>query len=59
MISEVVAENVFYCATDEIAFTPEESKDCSAVGSAAKNIGWFESDGGDKTEKVMPLSLDT
>jgi hypothetical protein len=56
MISEVVAENVFYCPTDEIAFvTPQESKDCSACGSAAKNIGWFESDGGDKTEKVNAI----
>lgn len=59
MVTEVVAENVFWCGTDNVAFTSqEESKDCSACGGPTDNIGWFESDGGDKTEKVNAIVAD-
>jgi hypothetical protein len=56
MVTQVVAENVFWCKKDELAFTStNESKDCSACHAPAENIGWFESDGGDKTEKVNAI----
>lgn len=59
MVTEVVAENVFYCRKDEVAFTSaDESKACNACGGATENIGWFESDGGDKTEKVNAIVAD-
>jgi hypothetical protein len=59
IVTEVIAENVFYCRKDEIAFTStEQSKDCSACGSVTENIGWFEHDGTDKTEKVNALVAD-
>lgn len=59
MVTEVVAENVFYCRSDEVAFTStEESKACSVCNGATENIGWFESDGGDKTQKVNSLIAD-
>jgi hypothetical protein len=56
MVTQVVAENVFWCGSDKIAFTSQdEAKDCTACGGTTENIGWFESDGGDKTEKVNAL----
>lgn len=59
MASEVVAENVFYCAKDEVAFTSQDAeKACTACGGNTDNIGWFESDGTDKTEKVNALVAD-
>lgn len=59
MIAEVTTENVFFCAKDEIAFTSQdEAKACNVCGTEAKNIGWFESDGGDKTEKVNAIVAD-
>lgn len=59
MITEVVTENVFYCAKDEIAVpSTDEARACSNCGVEMKNIGWFESDGGEKTEKVMAIVAD-
>lgn len=59
MIADVIAENVFYCAKDEIAFTSrDESKACNVCGADMKSIGWFESDGGDKTDKVNTIVAD-
>jgi hypothetical protein len=59
MVTEVKTENVFFCAKDEIAFTStDETKACNNCGEEAKNIGWFESDGGDKTEKVNTIVAD-
>jgi hypothetical protein len=56
MVTQVVAENVLWCASDKIAFTSQdEAKACNACGGTTENIGWFESDGGDKTEKVNAL----
>jgi hypothetical protein len=56
MATQVVAENVFWCGADKIAFTSQdEAKACNACGGTTENIGWFESDGGDKTEKVNAL----
>ena len=56
MATQVVAENVFWCGSDKIAFTSQdEAKACNACGGTTENIGWFESDGGDKTEKVNAL----
>lgn len=51
-IDEVVMENVFYCAEDQIAFTSRlEEMDCKLCHQPAASIGWFESDGGDKTTR--------
>lgn len=59
MITQVTTENVFFCAKDEVAFTStDEAKACNQCGAEAKNIGWFESDGGDKTEKVNAIVAD-
>jgi hypothetical protein len=59
MLAQVATENVFFCAKDEVAFTStDEAKACNVCGTEAKNIGWFESDGGDKTEKVNAIVAD-
>jgi hypothetical protein len=59
MATEVVAENVFWCGSDKIAFTSQdEAKDCNVCGGTTETIGWFESDGGDKTEKVRAIVAD-
>jgi hypothetical protein len=59
MATEVVAENVFWCGSDKIAFTSQgEAKDCNVCGGTTETIGWFESDGGDKTEKVRAIVTD-
>lgn len=52
---DTVIENVFYCATDEMAkATTEDAADCAACGKAMVNIGWFESEG-DRAEKVQSV----
>lgn len=55
MAVEVSAENVFYCATDEIfkSVAAEEST-CVSCGNTMSNIGWFES-GDDRAEKVRDV----
>jgi hypothetical protein len=56
MATEVVAENVFWCGSDRVAFTSrDEAKDCNVCGNTTENIGWFESDGGDVTEKMRSI----
>ena len=58
MITKVDAENVFYCKKehDPVALVgAEESKNCVECGAEMKNIGWFESDGGDRAEKVNSI----
>lgn len=59
-LADVRIENVFYCKKghDPVALVgPEESKTClePGCGSEMKNIGWFETDGGDKAEKVSAI----
>jgi hypothetical protein len=57
-LADVKVENVFYCKVEHDPVTligEEEEKDCLDCGHAMKNIGWFESDGGDKTEKVTAI----
>jgi uncharacterized phage infection (PIP) family protein YhgE len=58
-LSQVVTENVFWCKKDEVAFTgQEDARNCTACNTPAQNIGWFETDGGDKTEKVNAIVAD-
>lgn len=55
-LAQVVAENVFWCAKDEIAFTStDEERKCSQCQAPMDNIGWFEHDGTSKTEKVNAI----
>lgn len=58
MLAKMQIENVFYCKADHDPVAQvgaEESKTCMDCGSDMKNIGWFESDGGDKAEKVSSI----
>jgi hypothetical protein len=56
MAAEVQTESVFWCQKDEVAKTSaDNSVDCTICGSHMQNIGWFEFDGGDKTEKVKNI----
>jgi hypothetical protein len=62
-LADVTVENVFYCGKTEkhtdnkpvsIVGTDSE-KDCLDCGSAMKNIGWLESDGENRVEKVSSI----
>jgi len=56
MITKVNTEVVLYCKDDQIANSGDVTeKDCDVCHKPMKNIGWFESDGGDRTEKVNSL----
>jgi hypothetical protein len=56
MVAETRSENVFWCEDDGIAKTSsDEAVSCGNCGSAMQNIGWFEYDGGDSTEKVAAI----
>jgi len=63
MLAKMQVENVFYCNKadqhddgDPVAVVgPDESKSCVECKSEMKNIGWFESDGGDRAEKVSAI----
>jgi hypothetical protein len=55
MIAQIEVQNVFYCKKGEepIAVVgSDEEKTCVDCGAPMQNIGWFESDGGDRAEKV-------
>lgn len=57
-LAEVKIENVFYCKKDHdpvALIGQEDKKDCVECGTSMENIGWFESDDGDRTEKVVSL----
>jgi hypothetical protein len=58
MLANVSLENVFYCKKghEPVALIgAEDEKSCVDCGSPMQNIGWFESDGGDKAEKVQSI----
>lgn len=56
MVADTRSENVFWCEDDGIAKTSsDEAVSCGNCGSAMENIGWFEYDGGDSTEKVAAI----
>jgi polyhydroxyalkanoate synthesis regulator phasin len=58
MISKINAETVFYCKKDHdpvAVVGTDDEKTCVDCGSPMKNIGWFESDGGDRAEKVNSI----
>jgi len=58
MLAKVQVENVFYCkkGDEPVAIVAsDETKDCIDCGAPMQNIGWFESDGGDKAEKVNSI----
>lgn len=58
MLAKVNVENVFYCKKghDPVAVVGEDTeKTCVDCGSDMKNIGWYESDGGDRAEKVNSI----
>jgi hypothetical protein len=58
MVADTQIENVFYCKKDHepvAIVAAEEKKTCVECDSEMKNIGWFEADGGDKSEKVNAL----
>lgn len=43
MATEIKALNVFFCESDEIAVSSEDSaRDCTVCNSTMKNIGWIE-----------------
>lgn len=54
---ETNLENVFWCGKHEsgIAKTSADEDAVCPDGHAMQNIGWFETDGGDKAEKVQSL----
>lgn len=57
-LADVKVENVFYCKKDHepvAIIGVEDSKECIECGSDMKNIGWFESGDGEKTEKVNEI----
>lgn len=49
-MQNVEAENVFYCRPCQVAVvsSAESPVSCKECGELTKNIGWFESDGGNK-----------
>ena len=55
MAVETTMENVFWCAKHEsgIAKTSTEDSAVCPDGHDMQNIGWFETDGSDKAEKVQ------
>jgi phage shock protein A len=55
MVAETKVQNVFWCASDEIAKTStDESSMCANCDTEMKNIGWFES-GNEQAEKVAKV----
>jgi hypothetical protein len=59
-LATISVENVFYCKNDHepVALVGvEDEKTCIEPGCGApmKNIGWFESDGSDRAEKVSSV----
>lgn len=58
MLAKMQIENVFYCKKGDepvAVVASDETKDCVDCGAPMQNIGWFESDGGDKAEKVNAI----
>jgi hypothetical protein len=57
MAVETTTENVFWCAKHEsgIAKTSTEDSAVCPDGHTMQNIGWFETDGSDKAEKVQKV----
>lgn len=55
MISKTFTENVFWCDEDRVAKTSTDDSVVCASGHSMQNIGWFESDKEDKTEKVRGI----
>jgi phage head maturation protease len=58
MLAKMQIENVFYCkkGDEPVAIVAsDETKNCVDCGAPMQNIGWFESDGGDRAEKVNSI----
>jgi len=58
MLAKMELQNVFYCKKGDepvAVVASDETKDCVDCGAPMQNIGWFESDGGDKAEKVNTI----
>lgn len=58
MISKTFTENVFWCEEDKVAKTSTDDSVACASGHKMQNIGWFESDDEDNTEKVRGIVND-
>ena len=57
MIADVATENVFYCKKNEceiVKTSSDDSLECPE-GHQMVNIGWFEYDGGDRTDKIRSI----
>lgn len=58
MLAKVNVESVFYCKRGHepvATISSNDNSDCIECGATMENIGWFESDGGDKAEKVEAI----
>lgn len=56
MATEVVIENVFWCAGDQIATTSQnDEKNCVVCGDAMNTIGWVETSDANKSAVVKKL----
>ena len=52
-------DNVFFCETDNVAFTGEsESKDCALCNKTLDSIGWVETMEGEDVSKAIAKALD-
>jgi hypothetical protein len=56
MATEIEAENVFWCGTDQIATAYSgETKDCSICGDSMDTIGWVEKNDTEKNSAIQKV----